>query len=92
MKLIDLLDVIPDECEICLARPEDWRNRYAGNKDEAIARFAYKNRFVKEQVENLDVYRAYPCSLVHVPGGEVHLFDDDVPPFHVKPEIIIEIE
>ena len=92
MKLIDLLSVIPDECEICLTRPDVWDKRDVGNKDEAIARFAYRNRLVKEQVENFDVYRAYPCSLVHAPCGEVRLFEDEVPPFYVKPEIIIEIE
>lgn len=36
MKLIDLLSVIPDECKIGIAHPEDQRHGVIGYKDDAI--------------------------------------------------------
>lgn len=90
MKLIDLLDVIPDECKIGIARPEDQRHGVIGYKHDAIARFACRNRLIKEQVENMDVSRVYPCSSVQC--AEELLFENDIPQLYVAPAVIIEIE
>ena len=90
MKLIDLLRVIPDKCKIGIARPEDQRHGVIADKDDAIAQFAYRNRLIKEQVENMDVSRAYPCSSVQC--AEELLFENDIPSLHVTPIVIIEIE
>lgn len=90
MKLIDLLSVIPDECKICLERPEDQRHGVIGYKHDAIARFAYRNRLIKEQVENMDVSCVYPCANARC--AEELLLEDDIPPLYVVPAVIIEIE
>lgn len=90
MKLIDLLSYIPDECEIGLARFDDGVPISYGNKSEAIQSVAYKYRLIKEQVENMDVRSVYPAA--YVQGADTQLFERDVPPIYVKPEIIIEIE
>lgn len=90
MKLIDLLDVIPDECEISLSRPDDMEIGDEGSKYEAIARFAYQNRLIKEQVENMDVVSIKPCSHAQCDGA--YLFDDDYISFNVSRVLVIEIE
>lgn len=90
MKLIDLLNYIPEECEIGIVRFDDGFSISYGNKWDAIAKAAYKYRLIKEQVENMDVSRVYPCA--NVQCREEHLFENDTPPLYVKPEIIIEIE
>lgn len=90
MKLINLLDVIPDECEISLTRPDDMEIGDEGPKYEAIARFAYPNRLIKEQVENMDVVSIKPC--LHVQCDSRYLFDDDYIPFNASRVLAIEIE
>lgn len=90
MKLIDLLNYIPDDCEIGLVR---FNGRFPishGNKSEATESLAYKYRLVKEQVENMDVRSIYSGACFQ--GNNVELFERDVPPFDVKPEVVIEIE
>nr|DAO54981.1 MAG TPA: hypothetical protein [Caudoviricetes sp.] len=90
MKLIDLLSVIPDECRIGIARPEDQRHGVIGDKYDAITRFAYRNKLIKEQVENMDVSRVYPCA--NAQCAEELLLEDDIPSLYVVPAVIIEIE
>lgn len=90
MKLIDLLSAIPDECKIGIAHPEDQRHGVIGYKDDAITRFAYRNKLIKEQVENMDVRHVYPAA--DVQGADTQLFGIDTLPLYVSLEIIIEIE
>lgn len=89
MKLIDLLNYIPDECEIGIVCG-GFSISY-GNKWDAIAQVAYKYKLIKEQVENMDVSSVYPCTYVQC--KEAHLFEkNETPPLCIKPQIIIEIE
>lgn len=90
MKLIDLLNCIPEECEIGLMRCNNGFFISSGLKTVAIEGFAYKNKLIKEQVENMDVDSIYPCASVQCDNAQ--LFERGVPPLDVKPEIIIEIE
>lgn len=90
MKLIDLLKFIPDECEIGLVRFDGGFPISHGNKSEAMEGVAYKYRLIKEQVENMDVRSIYSGACFQ--GYNVELFERDVPPFDVKPEVVIEIE
>ena len=91
MKLIDLLSVIPDECKIGLERPEDQRHGVVIDyKHDAIARFACRNRLIKEQVENMDVSCVYPCANARC--AEELLIENDIPSLYVVPAVIIEIE
>lgn len=75
MKLIDLLSVIPDDCEVSLSWPDDKDIGTERMRDDAIAEFAYRNRLIKEQVENMDVVSIKPCSHVQCDGA--YLFGDD---------------
>ncbi len=90
MKLIDLLKIIPDECEISLSRPDDGEIGDEWPKSEAVASFAYKNRLTKEQVWNMDIVTIRPCSHIQCDGA--YLFDDDYIPFKVSQIFAIEIE
>lgn len=90
MKLIDLLSYIPSGCEIGLVHVDDRLSASYGNKYAVIAGFAYKNKLIKEQVENMDVDNIYPCASVQC--NSTQLFERDVTPLVVKPEIIIAIE
>lgn len=90
MKLIDLLSVIPNECKIGIARPEDQRHGVIGYKYDAVTRFAYRNRLIKEQVENMDVSKVYPCSSVQC--AEEFLFESGTTSLYVAPVVLIEIE
>lgn len=90
MKLIDLLSVIPDECEVSLSWPDDNDIGTELMRDGAIAEFAYRNRLIKEQVENMDVVSIKPCS--HVQCDGMYLFDDDSIPFNISRVLVIEIE
>ena len=91
MKLIDLLSVIPDECEIGLVRFDDGFSISYGDKSEAMQSVAHKYRLIKEQVENMDVRHVYPAAYAQC--NSIQLFGIYVPPpLYVKPEIIIEIE
>lgn len=90
MKLKELLEVIPDDCEIGLI---PWDNGFSvsyGNKAEAIEKLAYRYKLIKEQVENMDVRSIYSGACVQC--NNVELFNRDVPPLDVKPEVVIEIE
>ena len=90
MKLKDLLEVIPDDCEIGLI---PWDNGFSvsyGNKAEAIEKLAYRYKLIKEQVENMDARSIYSGACVQC--NNVEMFNRDVPPLDVKPEVIIEIE
>lgn len=89
MKLIDLLNYIPDECEIGIV--DGGFSISYGNKWDAIAKVAYKYKLIKEQVENMDVSSVYPCTYVQC--KETHLLEkNETPPLCIKPQIIIEIE
>lgn len=91
MKLKELLEVIPDDCEIGLA---DFNKEICtvtyGTKEDAIMGFAQKSIFIKEQIENMDVISIHPYS--HVYCTVQHLFANDKPaPLYVKMQLIIEI-
>lgn len=88
MKLIDLLNYIPDECEIGIV--DGGFSISYGNKWDAIAKVAYKYKLIKEQVENMDVRHVYPAA--DVQGADTQLFGIDTLPLYVSLEIIIEIE
>lgn len=90
MKLIDLLKIIPDECEISLSRPDDGEIGDEWPKSEAVASFAYKNRLIKEQVWNMDIVTIRPCSHIQCDGA--YSFDDDYIPFKVSRILAIKIE
>lgn len=90
MKLIDLLKIIPDECEISLSRPDDGEIGDEWPKNEAVASFAYKNRLIKEQVWNMDIVTIRPCSHIQCDGA--YSFDYDYIPFKVSRILAIEIE
>ena len=90
MILIDLLNYIPDECEIGLVRFDGGFSISHGNKSEAMEGVAYKYRLIKEQVENMDVRSIYSGACVQC--NNVEMFNRDVPPLDVKPEVVIEIE
>lgn len=93
MKLIDLLNYVPDECEIGLVRSEDQQHGVIGDKYDAITRFAYRNRLIKEQVENMDVRHISPAAYAQRDSTDsIQLFERDVLPLYVKSGIIIEIE
>lgn len=91
MKLKELLEVIPDDCEIGLI---PWDNGFSvsyGNKAEAIEKLAYRYKLIKEQIKNMDVSSVYPCTYVQC--KEAHLFEkNEAPPLCIKPQISIEIE
>lgn len=90
MKLIELLEVIPDDCEIGLAAFDDKVCAFAyGTKDDAIMSFAQRKRFITEQVESMEVISTYPCANVYC--KEEHLLESDMPPLHVTPQLLIEI-
>lgn len=90
MKLIDLLNYIPDECKICLAGHREQRHGVVDYKYDAITRFAYRYKLINEQVENMDVISIFPCACVQC--SEEYVFKNDIPSLYVKPQIIIEIE
>ncbi len=90
MKLIDLLSVIPDDCNVSLSWPDDENIGTERIRDGAIAEFAYKNRLGKEQVGNMDVVSIKPCTHVQCDGA--YLFDDDYIPFNYSRVLVIEIE
>lgn len=90
MKLKELLEIIPDDCEIGIVRWDDGFSISYGNKSEAMEKVAYKYRLIKEQVENMDVRNIYPG--VDVQSNNVELFSRGAFPLDITPEIIIEIE
>lgn len=90
MKLIDLLNYVPDDCEIGLI---PWDNGFSvsyGNKAEAIEKLAYRYKLNKEQVKNMDVIHVY--SGVNVEANNVECLSRVTYPLDVIPELIIEIE
>lgn len=90
MKLKELLEVIPDDCEIGLIT---WDNGFSvsyGNKDEAIEKLSYRYKLIKEQVKNMDVIHVY--SGVNVEANNVERLSRATYPLDVIPELIIEIE
>lgn len=90
MKLKELLEVIPDDCEIGLI---PWDNGFSvsyGNKDEAIEKLSYRYKLIKEQVKNMDVIHVY--SGVNVEANNVECLSRATYPLDVIPELIIEIE
>lgn len=90
MKLKELLEVIPDDCEIGLI---PWDNGFSvsyGNKDEAIEKLSYRYKLIKEQVKNMDVIHVY--SGVNVEANNVECLSRVTYPLDVIPELIIEIE
>lgn len=92
MKLIDLLKVIPDEYGIGLAYDNNGSPEFVfgNNKYDAITELAYKKRFIKEQVENMNVCSVRPYA--NVQCSDTQLLERDVPPLYVKPGIIMDIE
>ena len=90
MKLIDLLNYVPDDCEIGLI---PWDNGFSvsyGNKAEAIEKLAYRYKLIKEQVKNMDVMHVY--SGVNVEANNVECLSRVTYPLDVISELIIEIE
>lgn len=90
MKLKELLEVIPDDCEIGLI---PWDNGFSvsyGNKDEAIEKLSYRYKLIKEQVKNMDVIHVY--SGVNVEANNVECLSRVTYPLDVIPELIVEIE
>ena len=90
MKLKELLEVIPDDCEIGLI---PWDNGFFvsyGNKAEAIEKLAYRYKLIKEQVKNMDVIHVY--SGVNVEANNVECLSRATYPLDVIPELIIEID
>lgn len=90
MKLKELLEVIPDNCEIGLI---PWDNGFSvsyGNKAEAVEKLACRYKFIKEQVKNMDVIHVY--SGVNVEANNVECLSRATYPLNVIPELIIEIE
>lgn len=90
MKLIDLLNYIPDECKIVLAMFGEQRHGVIDYKYDAIVRFAYRHKLTEDQVKNMDVSSIYPCACVQC--SEEYVFNNDIPSLYVKPQIVIEIE
>lgn len=90
MKLIDLLNVIPDDREVCLLHHKDIKITIKGTKDEAVAKFAHKSKLIEEQVKNFDVVRVYPCAYLQC-GGAYILAEDKIP-FNISIPIVIEID
>ena len=88
MKLIDLLNYIPDECEIGIV--DGGFSISYGNKWDAIAKVAYKYKLIKEQVKNMDVMHVY--SGVNVEANNAECLSRATYPLDVIPELIIEIE
>lgn len=90
MKLKELLEVIPDNCEIGLI---PWDNGFSvsyGTKYEAIEQVAYRYKLIREQVENMDVIHVY--SGVNVEANNVECLSRATYPLDVIPELIVEIE
>lgn len=90
MKLKELLEVIPDDCEIGLI---PWDNGFSvsyGNKAQAIEKLSYRYKLIKEQVKNMDVKHVY--SGVNVEANNVERLSRATYPLDVIPELIIEIE
>jgi hypothetical protein len=90
MKLKELLEVIPDNCEIGLI---PWDNGFSvsyGKKAEAIEKLACRYKLIKEQVKNMDVIHVY--SGVNVEANNVECLSRATYPLDVIPELIIEIE
>lgn len=90
MKLKELLEVIPDDCEIGLI---PWDNGFSvsyGNKDESIEKLSYRYKLIKEQVKNMDVIHVY--SGVNVEANNAECLSRVTYPLDVIPELIIEIE
>nr|DAG29307.1 MAG TPA: hypothetical protein [Caudoviricetes sp.] len=90
MKLKELLEVIPDDCEIGLIL---WDNGFSvsyGTKYEAIEQVAYRYKLIREQVKNMDVKHVY--SGVNVKANNVERLARVTYPLDVIPELIIEIE
>lgn len=81
---------IPDNREICLLRSSDIEITIKGTKDEAVAKFARKNKLIKEQVENFDVARIYPCAYFRCGGA--YMLDEGSIPLSACIPIVIEIE
>jgi hypothetical protein len=91
MKLKELLEVIPDEFEIGLTSYDEWVCTFVyGKKDDAILSFAIKKKFIKEQVENMDVMSIHPCAYVQCLGQNV--YNGDELPFHINPQLLIELK
>lgn len=90
MTLKELLEVLPDDCEIGIADfSKDSDKITYGNREYAILSFAERKRFITEQVKNMDVVFIHPCARVYCPYK--HVFGDDMPELHAKPELLIEI-
>lgn len=90
MKLVDLLNVIPDSREVCLLRPKDTGITIKGTKDEAVAKFASESKLIKEQVKNFDVVRVYTCAYLQC--GAAYILDEDYIPLNISIPIVIEID
>lgn len=90
MKLKEVLAVIPDDYDIGLVDfSKDNCTITYGTKEDAIFSFARKEKFVTEQVTNMDVIAIHPCATFY--GIEEHLYGDDMPSLHVKTKLLIEI-
>lgn len=91
MKLKELLEVIPENYEIGLANfDKDNGIIVYGTKEDAIQKFAEKEKFIKEQVEGMNVIVIYPGATAYLPTG-VKLFGDDMIDVHIKTQLTIEI-
>ena len=89
MKLKELLEIIPDECDIGLSNfSKDNCKVIYGNREYAILSFAEREKFITEQVENMEVISIYPCANVYC--KEEHLLESDMPSLHVTPQLLME--
>lgn len=90
MKLEELLEIIPDECDIGLSNfSKHSGNVTYGNREYAILSFADKERFIPEQVKNMDVISIYPCANTYCDTNL--LIGHDMPPLHVNMQMLIEL-
>ena len=92
MKLKELLEVIPENYEIGLANfDKDNGIIVYGTKEDAIQKFAEKEKFVKEQVEGMNVIAIHPGATAYMPPSGVELYGDDSAEVHVKSKLLIEV-
>jgi hypothetical protein len=90
MKLKELLEIIPDECDIGLSNFSKGNCKVTyGNREYAILSFAEREKFITEQVENMDVISICPCAKTYC--TDELMFGDDMPSLHVNMQLLIEI-
>ncbi len=89
MKLANLLELIPEEYAIRLARLEDCSVGDVGTKNDIIAKFAKRNNLTQNKVARMKVLCVYPR--VDMKCEEVSFYSGGTLPLRVKPQIVIDI-